>query len=121
MKLAAMENPGSRQEELGQFLTATPVADFMASAFGSIPSATRSTPRDRWRLLVKAIIALWDDGNEPDEPQSLWLDVEQAIEEIELWVSSGDPSHIRSFRTSESSALVVIDELERVGFLGIGL
>ena len=66
MKLAAIENPRSRQEELEQFLTATPVADFMASAFGSIPSATRSTPRDRWRLLVKAIIEVfctrWSPG-----------------------------------------------------------
>ena len=34
MKIAAIENPRSRQEELGQFLNATPVADFMASIFG---------------------------------------------------------------------------------------
>ena len=56
MKLAAIENPRSRQEELGQFLTATPVADFMASMFGPLPGATRRTPRDLWGLLVKAII-----------------------------------------------------------------
>jgi hypothetical protein len=37
MKLAAIENPRSRQEELGQFLTATPVADFMAAMFGPLP------------------------------------------------------------------------------------
>ena len=37
MKIAAIENPGSRQEELGQFLPATPVADFMASMFGPLP------------------------------------------------------------------------------------
>ena len=43
LKLAAIENPRSRQEELGQFLTATPVADFMASMFGPRPRATRST------------------------------------------------------------------------------
>ena len=41
MKLAAIENPRSRQEELGQFLTATPVADFMASMFGPLPRAVR--------------------------------------------------------------------------------
>ena len=41
MKLAAIENPGSRQEELGQFLTATPVADFMASMFGPLPETVR--------------------------------------------------------------------------------
>ena len=66
MKLAAIENPRSRQEELGQFLTATPVADFMASMFGPLPSATRRTPRDRWGLLVKALIevfcARWSPG-----------------------------------------------------------
>ena len=66
MKLAAIENPRSRQEELGQFLTATPVADFMASMFGSRGGATRSTARDRWGLLVKAIIevfcARWTPG-----------------------------------------------------------
>ena len=41
MKIAAIENPGSRQEELGQFLTATPVADFMASMFGPLPRTVR--------------------------------------------------------------------------------
>ena len=66
MKLAAIENPRSRQEELEQFLTASPVADFMAAAFGLLPDATRRTPRDRCRLLVKAIIevfcARWSPG-----------------------------------------------------------
>ena len=41
MKIAAIENPRSRQEELGQFLTATPVADFMASMFGPLPRTVR--------------------------------------------------------------------------------
>ncbi len=66
MKSAAIENPRERQEELGQFLTATPVADFMASMFGPLPRATRRAPRVRWGLLVKAIIevfcARWAPG-----------------------------------------------------------
>ena len=66
MKVAAIEHLRNRQEELGQFLTATPVADFMASMFGPLPGATRRTPRDRWGLLVKAIIetfcARWSLG-----------------------------------------------------------
>ena len=66
MQIAAMENPRSRQEELGQFLTATPVADFMASMFGRLPSTARRAPKDRWGLLVKAIIevfcARWAPG-----------------------------------------------------------
>jgi len=41
MKAAAIENPRSRQEELGQFLTATPVAAFMASMFGVLPQSVR--------------------------------------------------------------------------------
>ncbi len=41
MKLAAIENQRSRQEGLGQFLTATPVADFMASMFGPLPRTVR--------------------------------------------------------------------------------
>lgn len=41
MNFAAIENPRSRQEELGQFLTATPVADFMASLFGPLPKNVR--------------------------------------------------------------------------------
>ena len=41
MKLAAIERPRSRQEELGQFLTATPVAEFMASMFGPLPRTVR--------------------------------------------------------------------------------
>ncbi len=66
MKTAAIENPRSRQEELGQFLTAMPVADFMASMCGQGPRTTRSTPRDRRSLLVKAIIEVfcskWSPG-----------------------------------------------------------
>ena len=41
MKSAAIENPRSRQEALGQFLTASPVADFMASMLGPLPSTVR--------------------------------------------------------------------------------
>lgn len=41
MKIAAIEDSRSRQEELGQFLTATPVADFMASMFGPLPKTVR--------------------------------------------------------------------------------
>ena len=41
MKAATTPHPRSRQEELGQFLTATPVADFMASMFGPFPSVVR--------------------------------------------------------------------------------
>ncbi len=66
MKLAAMENPRSRQKELGQSLTATPVGDFMASMFGPLRSANRSTPKGCWGHLVKAIIevfcARWSPG-----------------------------------------------------------
>jgi len=66
MKAVAPENPRNRQEELGQFLTAEPVADFMATTFGPLPSSARRTPGGRWRLLVKAIIevfcARWTPG-----------------------------------------------------------
>ena len=41
MQIAAIGNPRSRQEGLGQFLTATPVADFMASMFGPLPRTVR--------------------------------------------------------------------------------
>lgn len=41
MKSVALENPRSRQERLGQFLTAAPVADFMASMFMSLPMTVR--------------------------------------------------------------------------------
>ena len=41
MKLATIENPRSRQEELGQFLTAPPLADFMASLFEPLPRTLR--------------------------------------------------------------------------------
>jgi hypothetical protein len=59
MKTAAIDNPRTRQEELGQFLTATPVAEFMASMFGPLPRATRSSQGDRWGLLIKAIIEVF--------------------------------------------------------------
>jgi len=41
MKVAAMDRPGGRREELGQFLTPTPVAEFMASMFGPLPGTVR--------------------------------------------------------------------------------
>ncbi len=41
MKFAAIETPRIRQEGLGQFLTATPVADYMASIFGLLPETVR--------------------------------------------------------------------------------
>ncbi len=41
MKVVAIENPRTRQEELGQFLTAAPVAGFMASMFGPLPNLVR--------------------------------------------------------------------------------
>jgi adenine-specific DNA-methyltransferase len=41
MKIAAIETSKGRQGELGQFLTATPLADFMASMFGPLPRTVR--------------------------------------------------------------------------------
>ena len=41
MKIAAHISTRERQEELGQFLTASPVADFMASMFGALPRTVR--------------------------------------------------------------------------------
>lgn len=63
MNIAATANPGSRQEELGQFPTAKPEADFMASMFGPRGSANSSTPGGRWGALVKqAAIVEWAEG-----------------------------------------------------------
>jgi len=66
MKIAAIENPRSRQKELGQFLTASPMADFMASIFGPSRPDGCATPKDRCGLLVNAIIevfcARWAPG-----------------------------------------------------------
>ena len=42
MKTSTTSQPRKRQEELGQFLTATPVADFMASMFEPRRSTNRS-------------------------------------------------------------------------------
>ena len=41
MKAATTAHNRNRQEELGQFLTVAPVADFMASMFGPLPSVVR--------------------------------------------------------------------------------
>ena len=57
--MIATHNSRERREELGQFFTATPVADFMASMFGPHPGATRCTSRDCWGFLVKAIIEVF--------------------------------------------------------------
>ena len=41
MQPVTTPHPRNRQQELGQFLTAAPVADFMASMFGPLPGAVR--------------------------------------------------------------------------------
>jgi adenine-specific DNA-methyltransferase len=41
MKASTSSQPRTRQEELGQYLTAAPVADFMASMFGPLPGVVR--------------------------------------------------------------------------------
>lgn len=41
MKNATVDNPRTRQGELGQFLTPRPVADFMAAMFGPLPRTVR--------------------------------------------------------------------------------
>src|SRR5688500_14544703 len=41
MKMADTANTRERQEELGQFLTSSPVANFMASMFGPFPKTVR--------------------------------------------------------------------------------
>lgn len=41
MTMATVAQPRQRQEELGQFLTPSPVADFMASIFGPLPKTVR--------------------------------------------------------------------------------
>ena len=41
MKITATASLRERQEELGQFLTASPVADFMASMLGALPTTVR--------------------------------------------------------------------------------
>jgi adenine-specific DNA-methyltransferase len=41
MNIGAKEMPRKRQEELGQFLTAPPLADFMASMFSPLPRTVR--------------------------------------------------------------------------------
>ena len=41
VKLPATQLARGRKEELGQFLTASPVADFMASMFGPLPKTVR--------------------------------------------------------------------------------
>ena len=41
MQIGAVQKTREHREELGQFLTATPVADFMASMFGPLPPTVR--------------------------------------------------------------------------------
>ena len=41
MKIAAPANRGEKQEELGQFVTASLVAGSMASMFGLLPKTVR--------------------------------------------------------------------------------
>ena len=65
MKIAAIETPRSRQQELGQFLTVTPVANFMASMFGSLPKTVRLLDAGAGAgSLTTAFVSRLCEGNE---------------------------------------------------------
>jgi adenine-specific DNA-methyltransferase len=65
MKIAAIETPRGRQEELGQFFTARPVADFMASMFGPLPKTVRLLDAGAGAgSLTAAFVSRLCEGNE---------------------------------------------------------
>ena len=65
MKLATTENPRTRQEELGQFLTAAPVAEFMASMLGPLPRTVHLLDAGAGAgALTAAFIARLCEGND---------------------------------------------------------
>lgn len=123
MKIAATDHPRSRQEELGQFLTATPVADFMASMFGQLTDVSRKTPAHHWEVLVKAIIEAVITAGPMDEKRHKELQdlfagsqahlifinafetrrttqafVSQISRESEVWIAE-DPDHMIHFNS----------------------
>ncbi len=57
MRLVATANPNERHEELGQFLTASPVAGFMASMFGPLPRTVRLLDAGAGALLTAHLAA----------------------------------------------------------------
>lgn len=65
MKAATIAHPRERQEELGQFLTSPPVADFMASMFGPFPSMIRLLDAGAGAgALTAAVVARVCGGND---------------------------------------------------------
>lgn len=74
-----------------------------------------------WWHGVGAEMAIWNGTEKPDDTQSLWIEIEQAIGDINQWLITGNDSDMRSFRVDQAPALAVIDEIERVAFWGMGL
>ena len=65
MKAAIAEHPKSRRAELGQFLTAAPLADFMASMFGPLPSVVHLLDAGAGAgALTSAFVARLCEGND---------------------------------------------------------
>lgn len=59
--IAARVDHRAKQEELGQFLTSSPVADFMASFEAQSRTASCDSRMERWANLVKAVIEKFCD------------------------------------------------------------
>jgi hypothetical protein len=74
-----------------------------------------------WWHCIGQELALWDKADVPADTQSLWLDIQASIQDIEAWVRAGNVNHVRSFRVSQAPALAVIDETERIALWGMGL
>ena len=65
--------------------------------------------------------SLWDKGDGPADPQELWLDIQQAIQDLDTWLEGDEYTKMRTFRLNQSAGISVIDEAERAAFWGIGL
>jgi hypothetical protein len=61
--------------------------------------------------------ALWNIGSVPDDPQDLWADISQAIDDSAIWRANNSTpdASLRGWRQSQTGALVDFGGLELVG------
>jgi len=74
-----------------------------------------------WWHQLGVELAMWNESGEPDQIQDLWMDVKEAITELDTWLAGRDMPQIRELRVAHPSALGVVDETERVALWGLGL
>jgi hypothetical protein len=100
----------------------------IASGMGARRLAAAGISREKlsfWWSPIGLGRGLWLNGSEPEGMDDLWVDVSEAVEDIETWeldrVEELNDGSLIHLRRSQAAALVTLGECERIGLWSLGL